>query len=175
MGAAPTMESGEQEFVIQLPGCRSYGPYVCSAKIDIERHVLSLAEASNLRVVDTPFRVKLPKTLGEHILVVAYPLSHRGPFDEQESIVVYGVECGLRKTLTENEIRNQLRATYPAYDDGVRCFSVYQQSEANNIEPTSTPREYMYLVLIFCSELRMMFNSILQYTLKLLFVNIFIN
>ena len=142
------MESGEQEFVIQLPGCRSYGPYVCSANIDIERHVLSLAEASNLRVVDTPFHVKLPKTLGEHILVVAYPLSPRGPFDEQESIVVYGVECGLEKTLTENEIRNQLRTSYPAYDDGGRCFLVYQQSEAiNNIEPTTTPSEY--LVFIF--------------------------
>ena len=153
------MESGQQEFIIQLPGCRSYGPYVCLANIDIdiERHVLSLAEASNPKVVDTPFRVKLPKTLGEHILVVVYPLSPRGPFDEQEAIIVYGVECGLGKTLTENEVRNQLRTSYPAYDDGGRCLSVYQQSEANNLESTSTLSEY----LVVCSKL--LFPMFIQY------------
>lgn len=126
------MESGEQEFVIQLPRGRSYGPYVCSENFDIECHILSLAEASNPRVVSTPFRVKLPKSLGDHILVIAYPLTPR-PFDEQEAIVVYGVECALGETLTENEIRNQLRTSYPSYDDHRRCFSVYKQSEANTL------------------------------------------
>ena len=49
-----TMESGQQEFVIQLHGSvyRNYGPHVCSVNIDIERHVLSLTEATNMRVVE---------------------------------------------------------------------------------------------------------------------------
>ena len=49
-----TMESGQQEFVVQLHGsvCRNYGPHVCLVNIDIECHVLSLAEATNMRVVE---------------------------------------------------------------------------------------------------------------------------
>lgn len=125
------MESGEQEFVIQLPRGRSYGPYLCSKGVDIEYHILSIAESSNLRIGNTPFCIKLPKSLGEHILVAVYPRA----FDESESVVVYGVECGLEEMVTEDEIRNRLRTSYATYDDCGRCFCAHKQSEANRLEP----------------------------------------
>lgn len=134
------MESREQEFVIQLPRGRSYGPYLCLKNVDIALHFLKLAEASNPRIGDTPFRVRLPKSLGEHILVVVYPLSPSHPFDEPESVVVYGVECGPGETLTEDEIRNRLQTSYPTYDNCSKCLCVYHQAEANEL--TSTPSEY---------------------------------
>ena len=141
------MESREQEFVIQLPHDRSYGPYECLENVDIARHFLELAEVSSPRIGDTPFRVKLPKSLGEHILVIAYPSSSR-PFDEPESIVVYGVECGRGEMLTEDEIQNRLQTSYSTYDDCGKCFCVYQQSEANEL--TSTPSEYPCLLSDIC-------------------------
>ena len=132
------MEYREQEFVFQLPHGRSYGPYVCSEGVDIARHLLRLSETSNPQINGTPFRVKLPKSLAEYILVIAYP-SSPCPFDEPDSIVVYGVECKPGETLTEDEIRNRLRTSYATYDDGGRCLCVYKQSEANEL--TSTPSE----------------------------------
>ena len=134
------MESREQEFVIQLPRDQRYGPYVCLENVDIERHLLRLSGSSHPRIGDTPFRVKLPKSLGEHILVIVYPSSPSRPFDEPEPVVVYGVECGPGETLTVNEIQNRLRTSYATYNDNGRCFCVYTQSEANEL--TSTQSEY---------------------------------
>ena len=156
------MESREQEFVIQLPRGQSYGPYVCSENVDIERHLLRLSGVSHPRIGDTPFRVKLPKSLGEHILVIVYPSSPFRPFDEQEPVVVYGVECGPGETLTENEIRNRLRTSYATYNDSGRCFCVYTQSEANEL--TSTPSEYPKLTKPLClHERHPLYSVCIQY------------
>ena len=141
------MDARDQEFAIHLPYGRSYGPYVCSKDVDVANHLLELADASSPRIGTTPFCLRLPRRLSEYILVIVYPVSPRhinSSCEEPEQTVVYGVECKEGETLTEGDVRNQLRAGYTNYDDSGRCFCVYKRSEAN--EQAYNPNSEYYSI-----------------------------
>ena len=125
----------DQEFIVRMPNGAhpTYGPYLCSEDSEIANHILKLSEGEYLRVPNTPFQVKHPRHLSAHILVVTYPQSYRA-FPEPEPVTVYGVECGPKERLSEDEVKNRLIDTYKVDVIEDRCFCVYS-------EPTQSPNE----------------------------------